>query len=271
MDGDARSTPRSAPGRGAAPDNARRFRTELIAPLAPALAAAILLVPLPTLAQAQGPGPAADRADGLQILAGGSAGGFWAGEDRLYSWAGPTRVGGFRDVANVTLDPGLAAGLGLRARMPALRLDLGVSVERTLGSGGAVTTSTECVGGCLAIFAPPGPGHPFGFDLTLVAAHLTFRPFPPVWRLRPFVDVGYGVAVYDFETGSVPDSVVAPLPPDADAGTYRLGGGLTLPVRGVEVEARVITYPGGYGAPAGQGTSWQRHVTATLGVLYRVW
>lgn len=236
-------------------------------PVPAVLLASLLLLPLL-------PGPAAGQGsdDRVEIYLGGSGGRFWTGQERLYTWSRASQDGTFLDVARATLDPGFAAGVDLKARVPALHLDFGLAVERTLGTGGVLSTTRICRVGCLALLGPARPGGPHAFDadFTLVSAHLDFRNLPSVWRVQPFLTAGYGVEVYEFGTEAVPDTVTAALPRDTHTPTFRLGAGMSVPVRNLEIVARVTDYLSGYEIPAEGNTVWQQHLTATLGLVRRI-
>lgn len=235
--------------------------------LAGAAVALLLALPLPSTGQESPVGPGS--VDGIEVHVGVSGGALWTG-DRLYAWSGETD--GIPEFATVRLDAGPVAGLHLNARFPRLDLDAGLSLKRTFGVGGAVTSSTGCPEdlACALIFSPP-IRHSFDAEVTVLSAHLDVRSLPTIWRIRPFLTGGVGRKFYGFDTESVPDSVSVPLPRDARGGTYRLGAGLSLPVRDFEAVVRVTEYLSGYVPPGEGSTTSPRHDrTLTLELLYRV-
>lgn len=251
------------------------YRPRRRVPHAPVVGSALavastLLLLLPFPAATQEPEEATrEPEEGVQLHAGASAGMFWTGRGRLYSWTSASGTAGVSEVGHAALQPGVVGGLQLRARVPAWRLDVGVSVDRTFGTDGVLTTETVCTGICLSILRPI-ERHPFDADLTLISGHVDLRPFPRPWRFQPFLSAGYGMEVYDLATGSVPDTVSAPLPEDTHAGVYRLGAGVSFPARNVTIVVRMNSFLGGYERPGGGGANWQEQLTATMGLLYRI-
>lgn len=215
------------------------------------------------------PSPASGQnveAEAVSIYLDLSTGAFVSGRERLYRFSSGDDIA--PDVATASLTSATLVGVDATVRFPKLPLDAGVSFKRTLGAEGRfafVKDQTINLEGPSShrFFADPD------VDLMLVSSYMNVRTFPSIWRIQPYATVGIGITNYDFDTMAVPDSL--PGPTDDRSVTYRLGGGLAVPVREFVFRVQVNNYLSGYDLKdVVVNVPLQHNLTATVSVGYRI-